>query len=66
MSSLADMSLVASCGVYMISSAGMSVFNKLAVSALPLPVTLVVIQMSFTVFTCALKWRTVRIGSRRT
>ena len=57
--------LVLSCAAYMVSSAGMSVFNKLAVSALPLPVTLVVVQMVFTVLTCGFRWRSVRIGSTR-
>ena len=37
--------LVAASLFYMLCSAGMSVFNKLAVRAMPLPITLVVIQM---------------------
>ena len=38
-----------SCCFYLISSAGMSIFNKLAIAALPLPITLVMLQMVFTV-----------------
>lgn len=57
--------LMTSCVAYMLSSAGMAVFNKLAVSALRLPITLVVIQMTFTVFTIAMKPRVVHIGSLR-
>ncbi|KAL1515277.1 hypothetical protein AB1Y20_001909 [Prymnesium parvum] len=57
--------LVTSCCAYMISSAGMAVFNKLAVSALRLPITLVLIQMLFTVLTVAFKPRSVHIGSMR-
>jgi len=57
--------LVTSCSCYMISSAGMSVFNKLAVQSLGLPITLVLIQMLFTVFTVMLRPRSVHIGSMR-
>ena len=98
--------MTASIGFYLVCSAGMSIFNKLAITALPLPMTLVSIQMLFTVrappprpvpacpravrrrmpsiivqrrahpaprrdaapsqvFTCALSWRTIRIGSLR-
>ena len=57
--------LVLSCSFYLVSSAGMSVFNKLAVNALPLPITLVIIQMAFTVGVLALSWKTVRVGSWR-
>jgi len=60
------MRLVVVCVAYMISSAGMSVFNKLAVQALPLPVTLVVLQMLFTViFLTACNRKTLHYGSRR-
>jgi len=57
--------LVTSCSFYMVSSAGMSVFNKLAVQSLGLPITLVLIQMLFTVFTVMLRPRSVHIGSMR-
>ena len=40
-----------SCAFYLCSSAGMSIFNKLAITALPLPISLVIIQMLFTVGT---------------
>ena len=50
---------------YMLSSAGMSVFNKLAVGAFPLPITLVCIQMSFTIVSVASKRSSVHIGSLR-
>ena len=33
------------CAFYTLSSAGMSVFNKMAIMALPLPITLVMVQM---------------------
>jgi hypothetical protein len=57
--------LVGACGSYLASSAGMSIFNKLAITALPLPITLVLIQMVFTVATTLAGWRAVHIGSRR-
>jgi drug/metabolite transporter (DMT)-like permease len=50
---------------YMLASAGMSVFNKLAVQAMPLPITLVAVQMAFTVATVLANPAAVRIGSRR-
>jgi len=53
------------CAFYTLSSAGMSVFNKMAVMALPLPITLVMVQMVFTVATICANWRSVQIGSRR-
>tara|TARA_B100000780_G_scaffold204461_1_gene145232 strand:+ start:477 stop:683 length:207 start_codon:yes stop_codon:yes gene_type:complete len=37
--------LALTCGFYTLSSAGMSVFNKMAIMALPLPITLVMVQM---------------------
>jgi solute carrier family 35 protein len=61
----ASSTLALSCGAYMLSSAGMSVFNKLAVAALPLPITLVVVQMLFTVLTLAVRPSAVKVGSRR-
>mgnify|MGYP007078124995 CR=1 FL=1 len=57
--------LVVSCGCYMVSSAGMSVFNKLAVQALDLPISLVLIQMLFTVASIAVRPNSVHIGSMR-
>jgi len=51
------------CAAYMISSAGMSVFNKLAVRVLPLPITLVIVQMAFTVVSLALNPKAIRFGS---
>ena len=53
------------CAFYTLSSAGMSVFNKVAIMALPLPITLVMVQMLFTVATICANWRSVHIGSRR-
>eukprot|EP00310_Coccolithus_braarudii_P014522 CAMPEP_0183337796 /NCGR_PEP_ID=MMETSP0164_2-20130417/5315_1 /TAXON_ID=221442 /ORGANISM="Coccolithus pelagicus ssp braarudi, Strain PLY182g" /LENGTH=408 /DNA_ID=CAMNT_0025507543 /DNA_START=83 /DNA_END=1311 /DNA_ORIENTATION=- len=60
-----SLALTWSCGFYLCSSAGMSIFNKLAITALPLPTTLVMIQMSFTVCTTLVGWRAVHIGSMR-
>lgn len=57
--------LFGACCSYLVSSAGMSIFNKLAITALPLPITLVLIQMVFTVATTLAGWRAVHIGSRR-
>jgi drug/metabolite transporter (DMT)-like permease len=57
--------LFGACCSYLASSAGMSIFNKLAITALPLPITLVLIQMVFTVATTLAGWRAVHIGSRR-
>lgn len=37
-------------------SAGMSIFNKLAIIQLPLPITLVIIQMLFTVGSTLFSW----------
>jgi len=56
--------LFGACCSYLVSSAGMSIFNKLAITALPLPITLVLIQMVFTVATTLAGWRAVHIGSR--
>jgi hypothetical protein len=61
----ASTNLVVSCGCYMLSSAGMSVFNKLAVQALDLPISLVLIQMLFTVASIATRPSSVHIGSRK-
>ena len=57
--------LAVSCTFYLFASAGMSVFNKMAIIALPLPITLVMVQMLFTVATIGANWRSVHIGSRR-
>ena len=57
--------MIVSCSFYLVSSAGMSVFNKLAILALPLPITLVIIQMVFTCASIGASWRSVHIGSRR-
>ena len=57
--------LVQACVFYMICSAGMSVFNKLAVRALPLPITLVCVQMAFTLASLACQRKSVHIGSMR-
>lgn len=57
--------LIGSAAFYLASSAGMSILNKLAVTALPLPVTLVVIQMAFTTATTLCGWRLIHIGSLR-
>ena len=37
----------------------------MAIMALPLPITLVMVQMFFTVATICANWRSVHIGSRR-
>ena len=50
---------------YLASSAGMSIFNKLAISALPLPWTLTGIQMLFAVAAIGVNWPFVHIGSLR-
>jgi solute carrier family 35 protein len=47
----------------MLVSAGMSIFNKLAVVHLPLPLTIVTIQMSFTVMTLLLRPSSLRWGN---
>ena len=57
--------MIVSCSFYLVSSAGMSVFNKLAILALPLPITLVMVQMVFTCASIGASWRSVHIGSRR-
>ena len=57
--------MTVSCTFYLFTSAGMSVFNKMAIMALPLPITLVMVQMVFTVATIGANWRSVQIGSRR-
>ena len=41
--------LLLSCGFFMVCSAGMMIFNKLVLRAARLPVTVVMIQMAFTV-----------------
>ncbi len=41
--------LVASCGFFMVCSAGMLVFNKLVLRRVGLPITVVMLQMAFTV-----------------
>ncbi|KAL3915132.1 MAG: hypothetical protein SGPRY_007362, partial [Prymnesium sp.] len=61
----ASANLLSSCAAYMLASAGMAVFNKLAVSALRLPITLVLIQMVFTVVSVAAKPQHIHIGSKR-
>jgi drug/metabolite transporter (DMT)-like permease len=53
------------CLFYMISSAGMSVFNKLAVQAMPLPITLVMVQMLFTILSVGSRPALIHVGSRR-
>ena len=55
--------LVSASIFYMVCSAGMSVFNKLAVRALPLPITLVCIQMTFTLISVILQRKSIHIGS---
>ena len=57
--------LVGASIFYMICSAGMSVFNKLAIQSMPLPVTLVCIQMLFTILSIASQPKSVHIGSMR-
>ena len=44
-----DMAMLSAVALYMVSSAGMTIFNKLAVRALRVPITLTMIQMLFTV-----------------
>ena len=62
---MAASELVAACVFYMLCSAGMSVFNKLAVRAMPLPITLVVVQMTFTLLSLAGNRSAIHIGSMR-
>jgi len=58
-----QLDLVTACLFYMLCSAGMSVFNKLAVRALPLPITLVCIQMTFTIVSVLSRPKSIQIGS---
>lgn len=57
--------LVQACVFYMFCSAGMSVFNKLAVRAMPLPITLVLVQMTFTLLSIMTQRSSIHIGSMR-
>lgn len=57
--------LAVACIFYMVCSAGMSVFNKLAVRVLPLPITLVCVQMVFTIVSVGCRPKSVHIGSLR-
>ena len=57
--------LLAACIFYMLCSAGMSVFNKLAVRSFPLPITLVCIQMIFTILSVGSRPKAIHIGSLR-
>ena len=57
--------LLGSCAFFMLCSAGMLVFNKLVLRAAKLPITIVMVQMTFTalcllIFPCGLHF-----GSRR-
>jgi hypothetical protein len=61
----ASSELVSAAVFYMICSAGMSVFNKLAVRAMPLPITLVLVQMSFTLMSITAQRKAIHIGSLR-
>ncbi len=57
--------MTASIGFYLVCPAGMSIFNKLAITALPLPMTLVSIQMLFTVRARSAAAPRSRVPSRR-
>lgn len=53
-------------GCWTMCSVGMMVFNKLAIGAFPLPLTLVAVQMSCCVLAMVIFcWRTIHIGSWR-
>mmetsp|Transcript_19977 Transcript_19977/g.58991 ORF Transcript_19977/g.58991 Transcript_19977/m.58991 type:complete len:311 (-) Transcript_19977:244-1176(-) len=55
--------MILSITFYMVASAGMSIFNKLAVMNLPLPLTIVVLQMVFTVASLGCSPSVLRYGS---
>ena len=57
--------LVLSCGFFMVCSAGMMIFNKLVLRAARLPVTVVMIQMAFTVLALCAVPCSLRFGSMR-
>ncbi|KAG8462849.1 hypothetical protein KFE25_001622 [Diacronema lutheri] len=61
----AHMNLVFSVAFYMVASAGMSIFNKLAVVHTPLPLTIVTVQMAFTVLTLLPNRSALTYGSAR-
>jgi hypothetical protein len=52
--------------IWVFCSVGMMVFNKLAIKALPLPCTLVALQMAFAALAMLVAcWRSLHIGSAR-
>jgi hypothetical protein len=55
--------LVLSISFYMVASAGMSIFNKMAVVHVPLPLTIVALQMGFTVASLLLRPSLLTCGS---
>jgi len=58
--------IVSVCGLWVFCSVGMMVFNKLAVTALPLECTLTVLQMLVTVVTIIVCcWDSLHVGSFR-
>ena len=58
--------LVASCVFFMACSCGMMILNKMVLRAAMLPITLVVVQMAFTVLALVVtSWRTLHFGSAR-
>lgn len=60
------MALVASCVFFMACSCGMMILNKMILRAAMLPITLVVVQMAFTVLALVVtSWRTLHFGSAR-
>jgi len=54
-----------SCGFYMACSAGMMIINKMVLRALPLPMTVVMIQMATTVIWLCVTSTTLHFGSVR-
>lgn len=57
--------LILSCGFYMLCSAGMMIINKVVLKALPLPMTVVMIQMATTVLMLCATSTTLHFGSVR-
>jgi len=57
--------LVLSCTFFMLCSAGMMIVNKLVLRAIPLPVTVVMIQMAFTVLVLCITPCSLHFGSQR-
>ena len=66
MAAATNASVVAlSCGFYMVCSAGMMIINKMVLRSLPLPMTVVTIQMATTVIVLITTSSTLHFGSVR-